>query len=190
MEKTTKGKSMNRALLMGTALISLNALAAAQAQAATGTGAMSAEVLAPITVTSAAVLHFGSITVASTGTTGVGEDGTRAAATGGVTNVVGAGNEAAGVLNINSAGGIALNISMAAATYTVDDTGAGVAMNVSSFRVAEGDNLPNVATGTNVLAITAPAATESIAIGATLTTGATQVAGTYTGNYTINANYQ
>jgi hypothetical protein len=107
-----------------------------------------------------------------------------------LTNVAGAGNEAAGVLNINSAGGIAINVSMAAATYTVDDTGAGVAMNVSSFRIAEGDNLGNVATGTNALAITAPAATEAVNVGATLTTGATQVAGTYTGNYTVNANYQ
>ena len=61
MKKTKKG-NLGKALLMGTALVSLSAV---EAQAVTGTGSMSAIVLTPITVTNQANLHFGAVTIAN-----------------------------------------------------------------------------------------------------------------------------
>jgi len=69
METTKNRKTVGKALMMGTALISLNALAASKAQAATGTGAMTAIILTPITVSGSQGLHFGSMTETGAGGT-------------------------------------------------------------------------------------------------------------------------
>ena len=55
MKDTKKGTDIGKALLMGTALVSLSSY---QAEAATGTGLISAIILTPIAVTSTQVLHF------------------------------------------------------------------------------------------------------------------------------------
>ena len=72
---------------------------------------------------------------------------------------------------------------MTATVFTVDDTGAGVPMNVNAF------NLVTNAGGTSET-ITLAATPSTFPLGATLNVGAGQVAGTYTGTYTVSANYQ
>ena len=182
MEKTKKGSSANKALMMGTtALISLTALPVQDANAATGTGAMSAIILAPIVVSGVQVLHFGSMTETGAGGTML-IDTTGARTPGGaVTDVVGAGAEQAGVLSIAAATGLAIDISMTAATFSV--TGPGAPMNVNAFNLGTNAAGPTI---TYTLAV----GTETIPMGATLTVGAAQTPGTYTGTYTVNANYQ
>lgn len=184
MEKTKKGSSANKALMMGTtALISLTALPAQDVHAATGTGAMSAVILAPIVISGTQVLHFGSMTDTGGGGTML-IDTTGARTPGGnTTDVAGLGLESQGILQIQAAAGLPIDISMTAATFTVDDAGAGAPMNVNAFQL-------NTNAGGATITYTLAAATETIPMGATLTVGAAQVPGTYTGTYTVNANYQ
>lgn len=183
MENTRKGNKINKALMMGSALVSLGALSVSEAQAVTVTGlAMTGVVLAPIAITSPTSLHFGSVTVtAATGTVVINTAGARSV-TGAVTAVAGAALESQGVLSITAATGLAIDLSMAATSYTVND-GGGNTMVVNNF------NLVTNAGGTAEI-ITLAAATETRALGATLNVGASQVPGTYTGTYSLVANYQ
>ncbi len=180
MENTKNGK-MNKALLMGTALISLSAINATEVQAAAGTGAMSAVILTPITVAGTQALHFGSMTHAGVGGTMVMDTAnTRTAA--GVVAVVGGAAEQSGQISMTGATGVAINLSMAATAYTVSD-GGGQTMGVNNFQLRTN-------AGGTLEVITMVASPTVIPLGATLTVGAAQVAGTYTGAYTLNANYQ
>ena len=182
MEKTKKRKTVSKALMMGTALISLNALAASKAQAATGTGAMTAIILTPITVSGSQGLHFGSMTETGAGGTMLIDTAGARTPGGGVVAVTGAAAEQAGVIRLVAGTGIAIDLSMAATAYTVSD-GGGNTMSVNNF------NIRTNAGGT-AETVTLAAATETFPLGATLNVGAGQTAGTYNGAYTLNANYQ
>lgn len=183
MKNTEKGSNLSKALLMGTALVSLSSY---QVEAATGTGSMSAIVLTPITVANQTTLHFGSITVgAATGTTGVNTDGTRIAATGAVTNVTGL-LETNGVLRITAATGVTMDVTMQAGPFTVDDVGLGAPMTVNGFNLKT--NAGGVGPQTAVVPGTATFV--DMPVGATLNVGASQLAGLYTGTYTVDVNYQ
>lgn len=181
MEKTKKG-TVNKALMVGTTLISLNALAAAQAQAATGTGNMSAIILTPIAVTAPTDLHFGSMTESGAGGTMVMDTANTRTAGGAVTAVTGAGLEASGVLSITGATGISIDLSMTAGPFTVSD-GGGNTMAVNTF------NLETNAGG-SAQTISLTASPDTFPVGATLVVGAGQTPGTYTGTYSVTANYQ
>lgn len=179
MEKNKKG-SVNKALMVGTALISLSAVGANQAQAATTTGNMTAIVLTPIAITAPTDLHFGSVTSALAGTAVVDTAGSRTQ-TGGVTLVVGAGLETNAVINLSAGTGVNIIMSMAATSYTVT--------NGTTNMVVDTFNVRTAAAGpTDTFTITASPAT--IPIGGTLNVGPTQAAGTYTGTFTVNATYQ
>lgn len=183
MEKTKNGKTVNKALLMGTALISLNALAVPKAQAATGTGAMSAIILAPITVSGTTALHFGSMTETAVGTMVMDTAGLRTPG-GGVVAVGGAGLEASGSLRIQGATAVAIDLSMTATSFTVSD-GLANTMAVNNF------NLRTNAGGTaETVTLPALATQLLVPLGAQLNVGSPQTPGTYTGTYTVNANYQ
>lgn len=184
MEKTKNGKAVSKALMMGTALISLNALAVSEAQAATGTGAMTAIILQPITVSGSQGLHFGTMTETGAGGTMLIDTAGARTPGGGVVAVTGAAAEQAGVIRVVAATGIAIDLSMAATAYTVSD-GGGNTMVVNNF------NIRTNAGGT-AETITLAAATETFPLGATLNVGAGQstVVTNYTGTYTLNANYQ
>jgi hypothetical protein len=195
METTKKGKSMNKALMMGTALISLSSLAVAEAQAASLTTApISAEVLTPIGITAPTALDFGQVTIASAaaGTLPVDFAGARGAATGSMSPVTSS-TVSQGVVSITSAGGVALRINMGATTYNVTNTtDAGETMAVNTFTLRQG-TAGVTATGTANLDIATPATTETINIGGTLnTTGFALGAGdgVYQGTFTISAIYQ
>ena len=181
MDNTKNGKIVSRALLVGTALVSLTAVPVSEVQAASGTGAMSAILLTPITVSGTQVLHFGSMTATNAGTMLI--DTTGARTPGGAVSAVAGGNlEQAGVLSISAATGVAIDLSMAATSFTVTD-GGGNTMVVNNF------NLRTNAGGT-AETITLVASPTTVPLGATLNVGAAQVTGTYTGTYTVNANYQ
>ncbi|MEM9470197.1 MAG: DUF4402 domain-containing protein, partial [Pseudomonadota bacterium] len=191
MEKTKKGSTPSKALMMGAALVTLTGLSAQEVQAASATGPMSAIILTPITFSATEELHFGSMTVGMT--TGddvvIVADGTRPAIiTGGqVTLVAGMGFERQGqfIINSGAAGSLDIQVSIAAGLFTVSNGTS--TMGVGSFDVETG---PLDAGNQNTIVITNAANTVTVDVGATLTVNPNQAAGTYTGNYTINANYQ
>lgn len=189
MKNTKNGSNIGKALLMGTALVSLSSH---QAEAATGTGLISAIILTPIAVTSTQVLHFGSMTVTTAlGTSVVTTAGARGAATGSVTEVGGSGLENNGVIQISAASGLVMDVALTAGPFTVDDGGAGLAMTVDTFR---GKAVPVAFPMTTSVTV---GGTVTIPIGATLNVPAGQAAAivgitpvTFTGNYTVDVTYQ
>ena len=195
MENTKKGNLAKKALMMGSALVALNGLAVAEAQAATLTNAsMSAIILAPIVLTNPTALHFGSFTIGTANDTiTVTPGGARTAggAPNGITLVTGGGLESNGVINMVSAGG-AINVSITAATFTVENTttAADTPMNVNGFAITALTGAFS-ATGTNVMAVTGAGTNININVGATLNGLAANSAvnGTYTGTFGIAANY-
>lgn len=182
MKNTVKGNDLGKALLMGTALVSLSSF---QAEAASGTGTMSAIILTPIVISNQANLHFGSLTVDAVvpGTAVITAGGVRSQ-TGGVGLVTGL-LEQAGVLRITAATNVTMDVALQAGPFTVDDAGLGAPMTVNAF------NLKTDAGGTATTAIIPTTATfVDIPVGATLNVAAAQVEGTYTGTYTVDVNYQ
>lgn len=182
MERTKNGTAVSKALMVGTALVSLNALAIGQAQAVTGTGAMSAVILTPIVVGNPTTLHFGSMTETAGGTMLVDTAGARTPG-GTVVAVGGLGLESQGGISIAGATGVAIDFSVTAGPFTVSD-GGGNTMAVGVFDLDTG------APVTNAITVTLTAATQTFPVGATLTVGAAQTPGTYTGAYTVDASYQ
>jgi len=183
MENTKKGNIATKALMMGTALVSLNALAAAEAQAASGTGAMSAVILTPIVVSGTETLHFGDVTEASSGTV-VMDTADGQTVTGGVTGINNTNTPNSGVIQIQAATGAAISLSMAATSYNVTHTTV-----PTQQMVVNGFNIGTAAAG-SAITVTLAAATETRPLGATLNVTSPQTPGTYTGAYTVNANYQ
>jgi len=180
MEKTKNG-SVNKALMVGSAMIALSAAGAQQAQAATGTGAMTAVILTPIAVTAPTDLHFGSLTVTAAAGTAVIDTAGARSVTGGVSTVVGAAAESNAVISVSAGTGVNIVLSMAAASFTV--TNGTATMNVNTFNIRT-----NLGGATETVTLTASPGT--FPIGATLNVNGAQAVGTYTGNFTVNANYQ
>ncbi|MCI5060769.1 MAG: DUF4402 domain-containing protein [Alphaproteobacteria bacterium] len=134
-----------------------------------------------IVVSGTVDLHFGSMTESGAGgTMAIDTAGTRTAG-GGVTAIAGSGLHSQGVLSIAGSTGVAIDVSMTAATFTVDDGGAGAPMNVNGFDINGG--------GATVT-VTLAANPSTFPLGATLNVNAAQVAGSYSGTYTVSANYQ
>ncbi len=126
-------------------------------------------------------LHFGTMTESGAGgTMTVNTAGARVAG-GAVTGINGGVPSTNGVLSVAGSTGVAIDLTMTAATFTV--TGAGAPMNVNNF------NLVTNAGGAHQTVTLATNPTE-YPLGARLNIGAGQVAGTYVGFYTVNANYQ
>lgn len=181
MEKTKNG-TVNKALMAGAAtLISLNALAVAEAQAATGTGNISAIILTPVAITVPTDLHFGSMTESGAGGTMLIDTVGARTPGGAVTAVAGGGLESEAVLSITGATGINIDVDIVGAPITVN-SGANT-MTVSTFNV-----------GTNAAGssptVTLTASPDTFGVGATLTVGAGQAPGTYTGTFQVTAAYQ
>jgi hypothetical protein len=161
-------------------------LASAPARAADGTGTANATVVRPIAIgNSSPNLRFGSFS-----TTGAGQ--TVAVATDGARTLVGV----LGVSNSQSAFGAAsFNVSgEAGMTYaitlpttiniTTGGGGAAETMEVSSF--------VSNPSGTGTLSGTAgsnSSGSQTLLVGATLTTVASQATGSYTGNFTVTVQY-
>lgn len=117
MEKPTKGLSTKKAIMTGAAIISLSAGLAPEANAATGTGAMSASLLAPIIVTGTQVLNFGSFTANPTGTGGeivIAPSGARTSTAAGIALVTGGLVPRADIISVTAAAGNLIDLSIPA----------------------------------------------------------------------------
>lgn len=128
-------------------------------------------------------LNFGTVTVAPAlaGTVVIDTAGGRSV-TGGVTPIAGAGLETNAVLSITGSTGLPIDLTIPLAAYTVSN-GGGQTMTVDSFNLV----LP---AGGATQTVTLATNTELFPIGATLRVSAGQAAGTYIGDFTVNANYQ
>ena len=143
---------------------------------------MQAMAQATIFVSGTQNLHFGSFASGpSSGTITINPASGARTSTGGVTLVSGSGLEANGVISLTGSTGLAITLSMAAGAFTISNGADN--MNVSSF------DFNTLGAGDNIV-LTLATSTETISVGGTITVGANQAAGTYTGNYTVNAVYQ
>lgn len=169
-------------LMLGSAIVTLSSLvAASRAKATTAAMNMSAVIIAPIVLTAAQTLFWGTLTGTAGGNATVAVDGTYG---GTVTQVAGVSTQ--GQITVNAATAIPIIFS-APASDTVDDAGAGAPMTVDQFRFRI-----NGVTGAAGAALTnsIAASPSTLDVGGRLTVAAAQAAGTYTGAVTITANYQ
>lgn len=140
----------------------------------------SAHAMITIVVTASVELNFGTIDVAGAGTVVMNTADGRSV-TGGVTAIGGAGLESSGVLSVSGSTGLAIVLSMSAAAFSVSN-GGGDTMSVNNFNLVTNANGPT----RTVTMTTNPTL---YPFGATLNVGGGQAAGTYTGTFTVNANY-
>lgn len=139
------------------------------ALAATATGTANATVLTPIAISAGTALNFGTLS---------------ANASGGTVTVTAAGaRSTTGTVVVTSG-------AFSAASFTVTGTGS------STFAVTYPASF-NVTSGANNMAVTVTGAatgtlasgTATLPVGGTLTVGAAQAAGSYTGTYTMTVEY-
>lgn len=220
MKKPTKGLTTQKAIMAGAALISLSAGLAQKAEAATGTGAMSAILLTPIVISGTVDLHFGTFTIAPApatvgGAITISPAGARTEAGGGDLSLVTGVTASRGVVSVAGATGIQMDVSVAAGTRT--DTQDGVTVN-NGYRLgvlatptatattmvvgnfvfaastgADTSNFSLNATNSADFDVTLAGAGDGVAqfgLGATLLVKNGNTAGTYTGVYNLSANYQ
>ncbi len=159
------------------------ALGATSAQAATGTGTATATILQQISVTSDRNLSFGAIAPGtSAGDVVVNNAGTRTSC--GVTASTGVciGTTTSANFNISGSAGntVAITLPAAATTFTLTNTtGTG----------AETMTLKSM-TGSATTATLSASGAASFTMGGTLAVGANQVAGDYSGTFTVTVQYQ
>lgn len=164
------------AILAATA-VAVVSLGATSASAATATGNATARIVDALQITEDTVLNFGTIVPgAASGNVVITAAGAKACDP--ALSCI-SGTHAAGAFTVTGLGGQGVNVSVSAPT-SLDDAGAGVAMPLSALTTNTGSiTLSAGATGS-----------ASFTVGGTLTVGANQLAGTYTGTYTVTANYQ
>ncbi len=185
MKNTKNGKNLSKALLMGTALVSLSSYEA-NAATFTSAGSMSAVILAPIAVANPTGLSFGTFTEAGGGTLEVEIDTlNQTNVLAGTINEVTASSPTTGILTVTAAAGAAMDINIAAATYTMND-GGGNTMTVQNFDIISNGNGP---TGV-ITAAGTPTATVTVPVGAELVVPALQTPGAYTGFFDVVIDYQ
>lgn len=160
---------MKRAIL-GAAIAAL-AMNASAAQAASTTATAKAKILAPLSITNSSDLDFGTIVSgAAASTVAVSPAGAPTCGTG-LTCI---GTVSAAGFNLAGTSGALVTISLAAPTVTL--TSAGNSMSAT------------LAASQNSLTLTSTGGT--FTVGGTLNVAANQAAGTYSGTFTVNANYQ
>ena len=167
-------KSSNRFALLATVVVALSSLSSA-AMAVSATGTANATVLAPIAITAANSLEFGTFSANTAGTVVIPSGGTRSV-TGGVVGATGTSRPA--TFNVTGSGGATFGITYPAAFNVV--SGANT-MSVSLTNLSAA----NAATGTLV------GGAVTISVGAVLTVAAAQPAGNYSNsaNMIINVEY-
>jgi spore coat protein U-like protein len=160
------------AALAGIALVSM-AATAAQAQATATTGA-SVTIADPIAITKTADLSFGTVVPsAAAGTVVVSTSGTRSV-TGGVSAL--GGTITAAAYSVTGYGNSTYSIALPTSVSLTGPTGA-TAMSASSF-AHSADASPALSGGS-----------DSFTVGATLSVGANQAAGTYSGTFDVTVAY-
>lgn len=185
-------KSLNKVLLGSTTLLAIGA-AGHQAQAATTSIAIDAEIVAAISITQTQGMNFGALTDTGAGGTAVlGTGGTITGTTGGTSSA--GGTIQAGLFTIKGATARNIDVTTPASVNLTDGGGATMAVNSFSLLAPAGgggaSNTGTAATGAAIVASLTAATVTGFAIGGTLVVGAAQAAGTYTGSVTVTALYQ
>ena len=145
---------------------------------ATATATATATIVTPISISKNADMSFGNIAVASGsgGTVVLATGGTRSS-TGGVTLPATAGTVTAASFTVNGTGSYTYTISLPT-SVTLTHSGGVETMSAGTFT--------SNPSGTGTLS----SGTQNIAVGATLTVAAAQLAGVYTsGNFNVTVNY-
>ncbi len=143
---------------------------------------MHAMAQATIFVSGTQNLHFGSFASGPlAGTITVNPSTGARTFTGGVTLVAGAGLERNGVISLSGSTGLAITLSMANSMFNISNGADNMAINNFKF---------NSSAGMSSTVITLATSTQTIPLGGTINVTSNQPAGTYSGNYTVNANYQ
>lgn len=160
-----------RALGLAVALAGGVALAA-PAEAQSATGGVSVRILQAITVTKTFDLNFGRVVAGTTsGTVAIAEDGTRTCAAA----LRCLGGTSAGAFAVTGTAGEVVTVSVDTPSITLTN-GAGATMAVT------------LASTTRTLTLTG--GNGSFRVSGTLTVGARQTGGDYTGQFTVSVNYQ
>ena len=168
--------TLNKRLIPGLDAAVLAALYSQTARAADVTGTATAEVLAPLAISQTTQMNFGDVAGDSASATTVVL--TTAGATSSVDGAYTGGSPAAGAFAVTGGASLAYSITLPA-DGTVVLTGPGVDMDVDGFNHDAGGSPALDGTGN-----------DSFNVGATLSLGAGQVAGTYNGSYTVTVDYQ
>lgn len=172
-------------LAAGLAAVSMASVAIHKANAVTDDGDITAEIIAAIDVDcSTALLDFGQIIPDGVVPSTVDVDTTGAAViAGGSASHLG--GSVAGQCSI-SGSAIPADIDVSAFTVLSDGPGGGADMTLSNFVLAY-DGGPQ---GAAPIVANLDPSGAPLLVGATLTVGAAQVAGTYTGTFTVEVDYQ
>lgn len=145
-------------------------------QAATAQANTAAAVILPVTITKTTDLNFGKFMSGASGGTVVISTGSAQSVTGGVTTTASLGTTAtAAAFTISGEPTSTYTVTFPAQTNL---TGPGAPMTIGTFTTASSGTLG-----------TFGAAPETLSVGATLTVGATQASGTYSGTVDVAVNY-
>lgn len=172
----------NFSTLVRLAMVSIISLAPSLGLAASATTTSTATVIQPIAIAKSADLVFGDFARGAGGTVTVATDGTRTAS-GPILSTAGATPTAAKFdVTGNADSTYSISISPAAA---LTDSVSTETMSLSVFN----DLTAGGATSGTVTSGTLTSGAQSIYLGGELTVGATQAAGTYTGDVTVTVEY-
>lgn len=151
------------------------------------TATATANVVVPLTITKTSDLDFGRFAAGTAGgTVRVDNSGARLAATGGVILTAAGSTPTAAIFDVTGDNNATYSIDAATGTDTELDDG-----NANTMALAITGNLTGAA-DTNAVPATgtlSAGGAQSIYIGGTLTVGANQVPGTYTGTITVTVDY-
>lgn len=172
---------MNMKTIVVTAIALSAATFAANSYAAADTATGTATVIVPIAIAKATDIAFGNFTAGGGGTVIVSTSNARTKTGTVILSTIGS-TPTAAKFNVTGAGAATYGI-----TYTPDAT---LASGVNSMALAICSDLTAAGTTTGTVATgTLTAGAQSIYVGGTLTVGATQVAGAYTGNVIVTVEY-
>jgi spore coat protein U-like protein len=178
---------MNKYARLTSTTAKLTALAlaicgAGSALAATATATSTSVVITPIAIANTANLSFGNIAGSGTaGTVTVSPNGSRSF-TGGT--VTAGGTSTAAQFSVTGQSGLTYSINLAGTSATLSDGGS----NTMAFTPVTDVTASAITTGT-VATGTLTGGAQTIFVGGSLTVGATQVAGTYSGTISVAVDY-
>ncbi len=178
----------NKALLAGAAMVALTMpLAQKEAHAAAATLAASAVVVDAIQLTDANALHFGTFSVTASDTVSLTPGGVRGSGAG-VNLVTGASAAQVGTFTITAAN-TTVNFTTNLPRNLVNGT-QNIVLNALTM-TGVGTGTMNFTTGANAdsTALTAATGGDTINVGGVADVPATAIAGLYSGDFTLTANY-
>ena len=145
------------------------------ANAADATASASADIIAPISITTNQNLAFGSVSVGASGGTAVVSVAGAKSVTGDVVNE--GGSHAQAIFDVNGSANSAYDITLPS---SISVTAGANSMTVDTFNSDKAGNSSST-DGTGA---------DQFNVGATLNVGANQAGGTYSGNFTVTVLYQ